>query len=151
MKPKTNATGRNDNPVDIVSRVSGAVRTAARTGGYRLLTCLTKKELDHCVKADKEWGFNRCVSAEGVKKIDAAARALGLKNPHYAVLGHFVHRHRAGKPCEPHVRVLVCVPPGFSQDFVVIDMPTDFFEGLPKLWVSAAGYESMAWVLTPTG
>jgi hypothetical protein len=49
----------------------------------------------------------------------------------YPVETFFVHRHRHGQPSEPHVRTVISLKP-FSNAFMVADVPTEFFEKLPR-------------------
>lgn len=69
-----------------------------------------------------EWDYNRQLS-------ERIAEVPDLKYPVEMVL---VHRHRHGQPSEAHIRTVISLKP-FSNAFVVADMPTEFFDKLPRM------------------
>lgn len=57
----------------------------------------------------------------------------------FPVVFTMLHEHKAGEPCEPHVRVMFAVPtPGNDtglMDRMLLDMDTAFFDMLPEVEV----------------
>ena len=69
-----------------------------------------------------EWDYNRQLS-------ERIAEVPDLK---YPVEFSFVHRHRHGQPSEPHVRSVISLEP-VQGDWVIADVPTEFFDKLPTM------------------
>lgn len=69
-----------------------------------------------------EWNYNRQIS-------ERIAEVPDLK---YPVDLHFIHTHRHGRPCDPHMRCVLSLEP-FKGVVVVCDMPFWFFNKLPKV------------------
>ena len=82
----------------------------------------TRKLLIEASRLGLEWDYNRQLS-------ERIAEVPDLK---YPVENFFVHRHRHGQPSEPHIRTVISLEP-FSNAFVVADVPTEFFDKLPRM------------------
>ena len=80
----------------------------------------TRSLLIEASRLGLEWDFNRQID-------DRIAEVPDLK---YPVLRSFVHNHRHGVPCEPHIRCVISLEP-MGGDIVICDVPTEFFNKLP--------------------
>ena len=80
---------------------------------------------NHLIQASRlglKWDFNRQLS-------DQITEVPDLK---YPVEVFLVHNHRHGVRSEPHIRCLISLEP-FKDTGVICDVPTKFFEELPKM------------------
>lgn len=80
----------------------------------------TRQLLMEASRLGLEWDFNRQISEQ-------IAEVPDFK---YPVTHSFVHNHRHGQRCEPHVRCVISLEP-FTDDMVICDVPTDYFNSLP--------------------
>jgi len=69
-----------------------------------------------------KWDYNRQISEQIAEVPDHK----------YRVEEYLIHNHRHGVRCEPHVRCVISLAP-FKNTFVICDVPTKFFEKLPKV------------------
>lgn len=82
----------------------------------------TRKRLIEVSKKGLKWDYNRQLS-------ERIAEVPDLK---YPVEMFFVHHHRHGLPSEPHIRTVISLKP-FSDSLVIADVPTEFFNRLPRM------------------
>lgn len=82
----------------------------------------TRKLLIEASRLGLEWDYNRQLS-------ERIAEVPDLK---YPVELFFIHTHRCGQPCEPHIRCMISLEP-FKETVVFCDMPFEFFAKLPKM------------------
>jgi hypothetical protein len=82
----------------------------------------TRKLLIEASRLGLEWDYNRQLS-------ERIAEVPDLK---YPVELFFIHTHRYGQPCEPHIRCMISLEP-FKKSVVFCDMPFEFFNKLPRM------------------
>ena len=82
----------------------------------------TRNLLIEASRLGLRWDYNRQLSE----------RIAEVPDRKYPVSLAFVHEHRHGLPSEPHVRCVISLEP-FSDSVVVFDVPTEFFERLPRV------------------
>ena len=82
----------------------------------------TRKLLIEASRLGLKWDYNRQLS-------ERIAEVPDLK---YPVELFFIHTHRYGQPCEPHIRCMISLEP-FKNDVVFCDVPFEFFAKLPKM------------------
>ena len=86
----------------------------------------TRQLLCEAAEKGEGWDYNRQLDPQAV------ATLPDLKFP---VMHTLPHHHRAGEPCEEHMRcvVYVCRTPDdpAAGEHVVVDVPLDFYERLP--------------------
>lgn len=55
----------------------------------------------------------------------------------FPIIFSMIHEHRAGEPCEPHMRTMLAVPrPGETEgldDRMFLDIAMEFYEVLPEI------------------
>jgi len=94
----------------------------------------TKSLLVEAASRGFAWGYNRQLDPDKIGP---------LPDFNFPVRLAFIHRHRHGQPCEPHVRCVVLIsrqhpnfvaahPDRFVRDYSIVDVPTDFFWALPR-------------------
>jgi hypothetical protein len=83
------------------------------------------------------WDFNRQLDSHAVRSLP--------KDRHlaYPVIQQLVHEHRHFEPCEPHIRLVVDIQGAVA----IADVPMDYFDKLPKLYVVSKGGNGLLWVL----
>jgi hypothetical protein len=82
----------------------------------------TRNLLIRASRLGLKWDFNRQFSDEIAEVPDHK----------YPVEAYFVHNHRHGRPSEPHIRCVISLEP-FKDTVVICDVPTKFFEALPRM------------------
>lgn len=87
----------------------------------------TRKLLIEVSEKGLKWDFNRQLS-------ERIAEVPDLK---YPVETFFVHHHRHGLPSEPHIRTVISLKP-FKDSLVIADVPTEFFNRLPRMTPKAS-------------
>ena len=93
----------------------------------------TRNLLIEASRLGLRWDYNRQLSE----------RIAEVPDGKYPVVMSFIHRHRHGQPSEPHVRCLISLEP-FSSACVICDMPTEFFEKLPRMGKARASANAEA-------
>lgn len=79
----------------------------------------TRRLLIEASRLGLRWDYNRQLSE----------RIAEVPDRKYPVDLAFVHRHRHG---QPHVRCVISLGP-VQDDWVICDVPTEFFEKLPRV------------------
>ena len=77
--------------------------------------------------SDKILKFNRTIPQD---VIDALP-----DNKFFPIVFTMLHEHKAGVPCEPHVRCIIAVPdnPISNMTRLILDMDASLFEVLPEV------------------
>jgi hypothetical protein len=83
----------------------------------------TRRLLIRASRLGLQWDYNRQLSE----------RIAEVPDLMYPVELFFIHNHRHGQPCEPHMRCMISLEQ-FKKGLVVFcDMPFEFFAKLPKM------------------
>lgn len=81
----------------------------------------TRSLLIQASRLGLEWDYNRQLSE----------RIAEVPDRRYPVEFHFVHTHRHGKACEPHMRCVITLE-AIRDSVVIVDVPFEFFDKLPR-------------------
>jgi hypothetical protein len=103
---------------------------------YKYLDKHNLKLINHI--SDKILKFNRTLT-------DAVIDDLP-DDKFFPIVFTMIHEHRAGVPCEPHVRCMITVPDKLTNKMIrlTLDIDTSIFDALPEVELpDAAGREKI--------
>ncbi len=86
------------------------------------ISYFTRSMLIEAAAQGRQWDYNRQIS-EAISEVP---------DLNYPVTFSMDHHHRHGQRCEPHIRCQISLSPFANKD-VLCDVPTDFFEKLPRI------------------
>jgi len=99
---------------------------------YRFVDKDILSKINHL--SDTVYKYNRTIRPEAIDALP--------DDQLFPIVFNMLHEHRAGKPCEPHVRIMIAVPqmengqplPGLTER-MLLDVPMDLYNALPEIAV----------------